>query len=184
MTGDTDKPQGEAQAKPVPKGKKAKPGYDKAGRPLRGDARRKPPKRRRKSPTNSHTSAQKIKRALRIAEALEYRIQKYTYAQIGAEMKLDPAEAYRLVDEGIRSIISEPAEQLLEMELSSLDRLESSIFAQAAEGDLACQEGVLKVKAVRYKLLGINAADKVKVDGNVHHSGDVVLNFMPCDANA
>lgn len=174
MTDDTERPVADAAPK------------DKAGRPRKGDKRRKPPERKRKTPRNSHTSPRKIKREERKREALEYRKQGYTYAQIGTEMGMDPAEVFRLVDEGIKEIAQEAAEELLKLELDRLDSLLAAHYATATEADIASGDFVLKIMAHRAKLLGLNAAERVAHEGKVgiEHSGEVVLSFSPADATA
>lgn len=54
-----------------------------------------------------------VRRAERIAEAMDYRVQGYTYRQIADAMKISPSTAYDYVRRGLKGIVEESAEELL-----------------------------------------------------------------------
>ena len=54
-----------------------------------------------------------VRRAERIAEAMDYRVQGYTFRQIADAMKISPSTAYDYVKRGLKGIIEESAEELI-----------------------------------------------------------------------
>jgi hypothetical protein len=79
-----------------------------------------------------------------------------TYRQIGDALGIDKTTAWRLVQQESESIIRESAAEVLELELTRLDRLQMGIWAEAISGDLAAVDRVLKIMEMRAKLLGLH----------------------------
>ena len=112
----------------------------------------------RQHPHCSNTSPTAIKAKQKQKEALEYRLQAYTYHEIAEEMKCSVSQVYRYVADGIQEIAREPAEQVLELEATKLDMMESAIAAAAFGGDINAQIQVLRIMERRAKLLGYDKA--------------------------
>jgi hypothetical protein len=88
----------------------------------------------------------RIHRRKRIAEALQYREQGYSFAEIAAQMRISASVAHNMVVEGMSLITAERAENVLKMELARLDSLEAAHFQNAVEyGDLAATYAVLRI---------------------------------------
>ena len=111
-------------------------------------------RRGRQTPKNSNTSPKEILVQQKRQEALEYRLQSYTYREIAVFMKISEATAFRLVDSAMKAITRDTAQTVLEMELSKLDLMESSIAQGAFSGDISAQTQVLRIMERRARLLG------------------------------
>ena len=70
-------------------------------------------------------------------------------------MKCNPSNACKLVTRAMDSLIIEPAKRILDLELRRLDILQTSIFVDASQGDLAAQAMYLRLADHRAKLLGL-----------------------------
>jgi hypothetical protein len=116
---------------------------------------RKPPRHAKHSTKNGWTAPSKIARRRRMNEALGYREQGYTFAEIAAEMKVSISVAHNYVVEAMNAIPLENAKAVLAMELKRLDSLMSAHYRHAAAGDLAATAMVLRVMDQRAKLLGL-----------------------------
>lgn len=127
--------------------------------------RRKPPHAAAKSPKNSHTSPFQIELQKRRAEALEYRIQGYTYEQIGETMECSITTAFEYVDHSLKAITREPAENLMALELSRLDQLLTAFFTNAMGGDVNAAGVVQRVMERQSKLVGNDPATKFEHAG-------------------
>jgi hypothetical protein len=114
--------------------------------------------RRRKgvkaTPNTSSSSPRSIRAAQRRAEALNLRVQGYTFEVIGKHLGVSKAQAARDIDAALAEITTEPAKQLLAMELRRLDELQSAHFHNATEGDPTATNAVLRIMAHRAMLLG------------------------------
>ena len=82
-------------------------------------------------------------------------------------MGIPIATAFRLVDTAIAEITREKAEAVLEMELTKLDMMESSIAAGAFGGDMMAQSQVLRIMERRSRLLGTDKLGEL----NLKHKG-------------
>lgn len=129
---------------------------------------RKPPiPGKRKSVANSHTSPSKIKRAKKIAEALDYRLQGHSYPKIAEAMGEPVSTVFTYVSDGLKQIVREPAEALREIELERVDVLLAAVFADAAEGDDTKINTTLRVMERRAKLLGLDKPEQLDVSAAV-----------------
>jgi hypothetical protein len=146
---------------------------------------RTPKKKGRKStPKNSTTSPRSIRKAERKAKALELRIIGYSYATIGKEMKMDPAEVFRLVDEALTEMVQEPADRLRQIELTRLDEMQASAFPQACEGIEGAQNQVLRLMERRARYVQVEIAPLGRESNGVHvqvngGNGVMALNAPP-----
>jgi hypothetical protein len=114
--------------------------------------------RRRKgvkaTPNTSSTSPRSIRAAKRRAAALDLRVHGHTFEVIGKHLGVSKAQAARDIDAALAEITTEPAKQLLAMELRRLDELQSAHFQNATEGDPTATNAVLRIMAHRAMLLG------------------------------
>jgi hypothetical protein len=132
-----------------------------------------PPVRAGKSVKNSHTSPRRVHRQKRMAEALGYREQGYSFDQIAAHMKVSRSTAHGYVVQALREITLEPAREVLTMELRRLDAYLSAFHANAVEGDLPAAAMALNIIEKRAKLLGLYPeTGRVNVLVAQQHSND------------
>ena len=107
------------------------------------------------STKNSHTSPKRIALRRRQSEALRFREQGYNYEQIAKHMRTNPSTVYRWVVAAMDRITAEPAKRVLELELRRLDQLQTTIYADALQGDLRAQQMYLRIADQRARLLGL-----------------------------
>lgn len=95
----------------------------------------------------------------RVAQALELRKARYSFPDIARSMNVSVGTAFRLVKVGLDDILANQrmvAEQLLTLELESLDSMEQALIASGgARGDLGKVDRILKVKDMRNRLLDL-----------------------------
>jgi hypothetical protein len=129
--------------------------------------RRKLPRRAAASISNSTTSPAAIKRHTLIATALQLRLSGRTFTEIASQMAVSISTCHAMVVEGLKSIIREPAEQVLQLELRRLDQMLGAIYPRALRGDLRAVESVITLQQQRAKYLGLYAPTKSALtDGN------------------
>jgi hypothetical protein len=107
-----------------------------------------PPRIRTRRQARSHFIGEWLKRSPSGEQGLDY-------DQIGERLKCNPSNAYKLVVKAMDRIIAEPAKRVLDLELRRLDILQTSIFIDASQGDLAAQAMYLRLADHRAKLLGL-----------------------------
>lgn len=84
------------------------------------------------------------------------------YATIAKQIGYANASAARkAVFTALEYIVREPAEEVLKLELERLDRMQASIWANAIQGDLDAQVGVLRLMDRRAKYLHLDGPDTV-----------------------
>lgn len=127
------------------------------------------------------TSAKDILQAKKRDEALAYRLQGYTYAEIGEAMHCSRPHALRLVEAAMAAIPAENVEQLRVMEAQRLDRLQAAHFASAIEGDFNATTIVLRIMERRARLLGLDAPQRSEVTGK---NGGPIEHEAPISAEA
>lgn len=127
-------------------------------------AKKSPGKRKhgRQRPNCSNTGPLAIKIEMKKKEALEYRLQGYTYDEIAKEMKCSVPTAYRYAVDAMHEIARESAEQMLQLEATKLDMMESAIAAASFGGDINAQIQVLRIMERRAKLFGYDKAPDPK----------------------
>lgn len=110
--------------------------------------------------TKVKNDAAAIELAKKRAEALEYRVQGYTYREIGEQMGVTAQTAYNWVVEEIRQIPKEAADNVRERELAVLDKMQTVVlqtFLDAPEEHLA--NTLFKIMDRRNRFLGLTPAD-------------------------
>lgn len=128
------------------------------------------------------TNPANIEAAKKIAKALELRGHGMTYQEIadakwekGTLFSGDRSNARRAVVTGMRQIVKEPAEEVLQMELMRLDGYLKALGPRVLRGDTQAIATSLKVGERRAKLLGLDKPTQIET------SGDGVINvaFSP-----
>ena len=113
--------------------------------------------------TNAPTAPRRVLAAQRRQAALFARMGGKTYAQIADELGISIERASQLVEEALKAIKQETAEQaakLKEIELARLDRLLAAIWPQTMKGDVQAIDRALKIMKRRAELLGLDAPIK------------------------
>lgn len=106
---------------------------------------------------NPHTIAEQERRA----KALRLRASRMTFAKIAIECGYyDRTSAARAVRQALREMVEEPAQEVIQMELQTLEELQRPLMVRALKGDVPSAMGVLKVMERRAKLLGLDAIPK------------------------
>ncbi|QIN94330.1 helix-turn-helix DNA-binding domain protein [Arthrobacter phage Abba] len=128
------------------------------------------------------TNPANIEAAEKVAKALQLRSYGMTYQEIadskwkgGKLFNGDRSNARRAVVSGMKQIVQEPAEEVLQMELMRLDNYLRVLGARIARGDDRAVSTALKVGEQRAKLLGLYKPTQIET------SGDGVINvaFSP-----
>lgn len=124
-----------------------------------------------KRPHNSRVSPKKAQAAEKQRAALELRKAGATYRQIAAELGYSQGRsAQKAVETALEELRREPAEQLLELELQRLDRMQVGLWSHAVAGDLAAVQLVLRIMERRARYCGLDAPTKqnVSIDQRKH----------------
>jgi hypothetical protein len=127
------------------------------------------------------------------ADACELRSRGWAYREIAEELGLStPAQAHLRVQRAMTRVIQEPAEQARQFELDRLDRMYRNVEEVLAGHHVVVQHGkvvydhdgepltdhdprmravatLLKIQERRSKLLGLDSAQKVQLDGGVRY---------------
>ena len=129
--------------------------------------RRRPPGKRgrKRSKDSGKLSSRQIVAAKKRAEALEYRLQGYTFEQIAQAIGCTQPRAWQLVDEALTAIKMEGLETARTLELMRLDAIQARHFGNAVAGDMNASGMVLKVMERRSRLMGLDAPEKKEVTG-------------------
>jgi hypothetical protein len=106
-----------------------------------------------------------LKSTIRRAEALNYRLQGWSYAQIGETMGITRQTAHELVQSALAELHKEPAEELRQLEAARLDSLQTGHFGKAVDGDIQATSIVLNIQARRARLFGLDAPAKQELSG-------------------
>jgi len=123
----------------------------------------------------NQTPPQRAEAEERRWQALEMRKRGNGYRQIAKKLGCSLAAAHGYVSEALselRSKVTEKAEELREVELQKLDRIERNLNVKlktADEQDTAKLSAVLlKTQESRRKLLGLDAPQKLEMSGNLY----------------
>jgi len=122
-------------------------------------------RRGKKARGTGAASPRSIRAAQRRAEAIEYRLQGYSYEQIGQTMGFSDTRAFQLVDEGLQAIKTEVPQSLKDLEAKRLDMLLAAFMASAVQGDLNAAKMVVSIMERRAKLFGLDGPIKHELTG-------------------
>lgn len=101
-----------------------------------------------------------------MAEAMQYREQGYSFEEIATELKIGDTTAYDLVVDGLKSILQEPAEQLLAQQIKRTTALLTGFYSDAKGGDDAKLASALRLLERLDRLYGIaQPAQKLELTG-------------------
>ncbi len=109
---------------------------------------------------NSPTHPRIVRAKAREEKSLELRMAGYTYEKIGEELGITAQAAFAAVKRAITNQAkkrSEDVETYRQMQLHQLDKLQSSLWDKAINGDVNAVDRILKILDRRAKLLGIDA---------------------------
>ena len=96
-------------------------------------------------------------------KALEMRKSRASYREIGVALGISGAAAWKLVHHALDETLHDRPTEALQIELESLDRLESRLWPLA--GDPAYIDRILKIKRLRAELLGLYAPTVQEISG-------------------
>lgn len=111
-----------------------------------------------KTGPNALTMAEKVQKALTLRQSGA------SYAEIARAMGTSTSRAHQYVTKALaewREARIEAAEEIASTEMSRIDLIQRSIWAQALRGDLAAIDRIIKLMERRAKLLGLDAPTKV-----------------------
>ncbi|HYE70370.1 MAG TPA: hypothetical protein VD932_02480 [Aquabacterium sp.] len=116
----------------------------------------------RKHMGESKASVRRIEAKEKQFKALELRRGGADYRQIANALGYaHPSGAHKAVMSAMHEVIREPAEEVRKIELDRLDKLLLSVWNRATSGDMEAFDRVMKVMAMRARLEGINAPEKI-----------------------
>jgi hypothetical protein len=101
-------------------------------------------------------------------EALNLRKMGASFAAIATHLKITPAGARQACHRELRRLAAanlETAAELRELECLRLDSLQSAQWAKAMAGDPVACDRVLKIVALREKMLGLGAPVRLEMSG-------------------
>lgn len=109
-------------------------------------------------------SAKRIADFDRQNKALELRRAGMTYEAIAKNLGYrGPTGSRKAILTAMRKAIQEPADDVRQLELARLDRMQAGVWAAAITGDAASIVAVLKIMARRALYLGLDAPVKVDI---------------------
>ncbi len=117
-----------------------------------------PPVTRNGPPKRRDTGKAEVERQEKIAEALDYRRQGYSYREIAAAMDQSAACIHKWVKEGLREMIRDAAEDVRDLELSRLDLMQQKlmeVFLDTPDPSYASE--ILRISKRRLDMMGIKA---------------------------
>ena len=108
-------------------------------------------------------------------QVLELRRAGATYEEIArATGYATPQGAYLAYGRALkRTLTSAGSEELREMELDRLDRLQRAVWPKALNGEYPAVDRVLKIMAQRAQYLGLYAPTKVQMEAVVYDAGTI-----------
>jgi len=118
----------------------------------------------------SKTSPRRLSAAQRTAEAINLRLAGASYATIARELKYaDKATAFNAVKRAMDRTVTEPAEELRDLEADRLDALQLSLWADATdqagtpETRAAAVRAIVLVMQRRARLLGLDQPAEMRL---------------------
>lgn len=103
----------------------------------------------------------KVKAADKQRQALELRKAGVTYARIAEQLGYrSPSGAHKAVELALKSVLSEPAEEVRQLELERLDSMLLALWPQVRNGNHGAIDRALRVMERRARLLGLDAPVK------------------------
>lgn len=115
------------------------------------------PTKKRKT-TGKKTNPETIAARLKAAQALNLRMEGKTFEDIAKELKYNSKQsAFDAVKRALDSVVREPAESLITLDLERLDVLWQIQYLGAQAGDVSALGACMRIMERRAKLLGLDA---------------------------
>ncbi|QPK81125.1 hypothetical protein G7Y41_08810 [Schaalia sp. ZJ405] len=111
-------------------------------------------KKKTSTPTKTRITEHRRKR---MNEALQYRIAGSTYREIAQEMHISVSTAHIYIEDALKEITRENADQVFTLELARYDEMLNVCYAQALQGDLFAVDRVINIMTRIEKLHGVEA---------------------------
>ena len=109
---------------------------------------------------------------------LELRRAGLTYDVIAEQVGLsNKSLAYKYVQSALKRTLQEPADDLRNLEVDRLDRLQTALWANAMRGDNHSVDRILRIAERRARLLGLDRAPLPDVSG-IDNAGSLIGTLM------
>lgn len=102
------------------------------------------------------SDARRVAAAERRARVLALRKTGATYRDIALAEGMSPGGAFKAVQQAIRDIPKEAAEEMRAIEEQRLDNMHTAIWERALRGDAQAIDTVLRIMQARARLFGLN----------------------------
>lgn len=126
-------------------------------------------------------SRRRLAAAEKQSQALMLRKAGATYEQIGHELGLSVAGAYKAFQAGLQRTIQEPADEYRKVEFERLSAMLKSIWPRVLQGELHAIDRAIKIEERLAKLLGLDAAIKHDVNARMSYEQFIAGTFKPED---
>lgn len=111
-------------------------------------------KRKRTSAKQTRITAQRRKR---MNEALDYRLQGFTYRQISEAMHISVSTAHDYINDALKEIPRDKAEAVLAQQLERYDMILQAFFPSALQGDNVAASTVMNAMRSIERLTGVDS---------------------------
>lgn len=137
------------------------------------------PKQKRRNRRRSRTSPLMLRAAAKQAKALELRRSGASFDEIASKLGyVNKGGAYKAVMAGLNASISEPAEELRELERERLDAMLKAIWPKVKKGQFGAIDRALKVSDRRAAIDGLDAPKRIEQNVNVSQLTDEQLDAL------
>ena len=120
-------------------------------------------------PRKGHRNPDTVEKQRR---CLDLRRAGVTYDVIAEQVGYSNAgAAYNAVRSALRATLQEPANEVRELEVDRLDRLERALWPAALNGDQGAIDRILRISERRARLLGLDAPTKQEVEVTAYQGG-------------
>ncbi len=116
------------------------------------------------------TSPRRVRTTEQTIKALDLRKKGHTYTEIARKLECARSTACRYVLSELENLADqcrEEAGQVRDLELARLDELYLKAWEAVEDGNIAAIDRCLRVQERRAKLLGLDAAEKVDLSGDI-----------------
>lgn len=104
-----------------------------------------------------------IEVAEKTREALDLKAAGASYATIAKHFDVSQRTVYRWIDEAIKEIPRESAEQWISIEIETLSKMQMGLWKQAVNGDTWAVDRILAIQDRRAKYLGLDKVAEILV---------------------
>ena len=114
---------------------------------------------------NSRSPKQQLTLAERTKQELQLLLAGASYREIAEAVGVAPSTVHDDVQRALRDIPRREADELRQVEVERLDRLQRAVWADAVKGDLPSVDRAVRIIDRRAKMLGLDAPQQVEVSG-------------------